>query len=103
MVNSFQFPYERLRKFFGLVIFIGCLLLGLASLEIVEGVSSEHGDLGTISFHLTRKTKTHMHLHKHNKFHNRTSMINGAVRSKEGYSLRVRIAVKALGKRKIVK
>ena len=53
------------------------------------GVQAEHGDLGTVSFHLRRKTKMHGHTHKHSRYHNRSHFQNSFGRSKDGYSLRV--------------
>eukprot|EP00795_Rhopilema_esculentum_P014452 gene14452-5514_t len=52
------------------------------------GVQAEHGDLGTVSFHLRRKTKMHGHTHKHSRYHNRSHFQSSFGRSKDGYSLR---------------
>ena len=55
-----------------------------------NGVSCEHGDLGSISFHLRRKTKSHRHAHRHFRAQNKTHFSIGIGRSKDGFSLRVR-------------
>ena len=54
-----------------------------------SGVKCEHGDLGSVSFNLRRKTKSHGHRHKHFRAQNKTHFAIGIGRSKDGYSLRV--------------
>lgn len=78
---------KRLTHFVGL--FFGVFLLGLLTvIGNADLVLGEQGDLGTVSFHLTRKLKTHVHAHKHSKYFNKTPIVNAATRSKDGYSLR---------------
>ena len=54
-----------------------------------KGVKCEHGDLGSVSFHLRRKTKSHGHRHRNFKAVNKTHFALGIGRSKDGFSLRV--------------
>ena len=64
--------------------------LFLTLLMLQTAAVGNQGDLGTVSFHLRRKTKQHHHVHRHK---NRTFLhdMSGVERSKEkGYSLRVR-------------
>lgn len=72
---------------FGLVVMFLLILLEAPDRTRVK---CEHGDLGSISFHLRRKTKSHRHGHKHLRAQNKTHFAIGIGRSKDGFSLRVR-------------
>lgn len=89
MVSTSHHSRHGLTKLRGLGQFLGITVL--LSIIGYNRVKSEHGDLGTMSFHLRRKTKIHSHLHKHSNYHNKTRFMNGIGRSKDGYSLRVRV------------
>ena len=88
MVSTSHHSRHGLTKFDGLRLFLGMTVL-LSMIGNGNRVNSEHGDLGTMSFHLRRKTKIHSHLHKHSNYHNKTHFMSGIGRSKDGYSLRV--------------
>ena len=72
----------------GLIVMLFLMFIGIPSRS---GVKCEHGDLGSVSFHLRRKTKSHGHRHRHLKAINKTHFALGIGRSKDGFSLRVSV------------
>ena len=73
-------------RYFCVIMVLFLMFFGIPSRS---GVKCEHGDLGSVSFHLRRKTKSHGHRHKHLKAVNKTHFALGIGRSKDGFSLRV--------------
>jgi len=72
-------------RYFCVIMVLFLMFFGIPSRN---GVKCEHGDLGSVSFHLRRKTKSHGHRHKHLKAVNKTHFALGIGRSKDGFSLR---------------